>query len=262
MVFPLFLTERLGEKLLSSLENSLTSNAKDCRGSCNRTCTCFAAWGQRETGHWLAAVSPAGETLHAVQFSSVSLNYCRVWVNTTKILLWCGMRKACPSHVCLHLKFSGDKSYIFWHFAELWPGWNPLRKSIRAWVAGSWAGLFLTSKATAAAGLQYHTGKKATGSWMTLSDTSPSCQTWLQGVKGASKSGLLLRAPFAVEPLQTISSWASGSHLHLQRSVLVFWTFLTLNVSLRKWKLPPLTCARWKHGLWSSQWLRFSLVLL
>lgn len=63
---------------------------------------------------------------------------------------------------------------------------------------------------------------------MTSSDTAPSCQTWLQGEESASKSGLLLRALFVVEPLQTFSSRAHGSHPHLQRSVLVFWALATL----------------------------------
>lgn len=78
--------------------------------------------------------------------------------------------------------------------------------------------------------------KKATKCRMALSDTAPGCQTWLWGDEGASKLVLLLRAPLVVESLQTISSWALGSHPHLQRSVFSRWT-----QSGTKDGCPPLT---------------------
>lgn len=43
--------------------------------------------------------------LHSVQVSSVSLNYNCVWANTTKISALCGIKKAFPYHVCLHMNF-------------------------------------------------------------------------------------------------------------------------------------------------------------
>lgn len=43
--------------------------------------------------------------LHSVQVPSVSLNYDPVWANTTKISVRCGIKKAFPYHVCLHMNF-------------------------------------------------------------------------------------------------------------------------------------------------------------
>lgn len=77
----------------------------------------------------------------------------------------------------------------------------------RAGVADSQRGWFvspLECYSSSRATTEYW--EKAAKRWRTSSDTAPSCQTWLRGEEDASKSGLLLRAPFVVEPLQTISS--------------------------------------------------------
>lgn len=70
--------------------------------------------------------------------------------------------------------------------------------------------LFPTLNAAAAVGLQLDTEKKAAKCWKTLSDAAPRCPTWVQGEKDTSESELLLRAPFVMELLQTISSRAPG----------------------------------------------------
>lgn len=88
---------------------------------------------------------------------------------------------------------------------------------------------------------------------MTSSDTAPSCQTWLQGVR--------------TSPEDTFHGGTFSNHILLRNQVTSpltevcsgFPVTLDTCISWRNWKLLFLKYASWKHRLWSSQWFRFTL---